>query len=169
MEKYLTNMLERTNYVILQVINKVFYSRPNLLFEIRAMHENLERQLKSECHRELELILEMEESFVYADNALYKDTLQRTKKLHKTESSSSTKIITTTHQVARTSVPTNASATTGSNKRKNDVLDEDLDDDDIDREVNPAIKISRPTTSTSRFNGNNYSSKHSFLLSSFLN
>jgi len=152
MEKYLTDMLERTNYVILQVINKVFYLRPNLLLEIRAMHENLERQLKSECHRELELILEMEESFVYADNALYKDTLQRTKKLHKTESSSSTKIIKTTRQVVRTPVSTNASATTVSNKRKNDVLSEDLDDEDIDQEVNPPIKISRPISSTSRFN-----------------
>ena len=49
----------------------------------------LERQLKAECHRELELILDMEESFVYADHPLYKDALKQTKTHHRNESSAS--------------------------------------------------------------------------------
>ena len=148
MEKYLTDMLERMNYVILQVINKVFHSRPNLLMEIREMHVDLERQLKAECHRELELILDMEESFVYADHSLYKEALKQTKILHRSESSTSATITTTTHQIARSPVPLNSNAGFVSRKRKKGAISEDNDDDDDrDGELVPSAKAPRTTTS----------------------
>ena len=148
--------LNGTNYVILQVINKLFHTRPNLLLEMRAMHDNIERRLKIECHRELELILEMEESFVYADNPLYKDTLKRTQKVHKSDTS----MTTTTHQVARlpiTSTSTSA-ITSGPLKRSNGALSED-NDDDLAEEFSPRVKISRPSPSftTTRFPSCKYS------------
>jgi hypothetical protein len=117
---------------------------------MRLMHENIERQLKVECQRELELILEMEESFVYADHPLYKDTLKRTKRLHKQNSNES--VTTTIIQSAR--IPyTTANASTNSIttlKRTNGALSED-NDDDAEDEMGPPVKISRPnSTSTNR-------------------
>ena len=150
MQQYLSNMLERTHDVITNVINRVFHMRPNLLAQIRIMHENIERQLKAECQRELELILEMEESFVYADNPLYKDTLKRTKKLHKPTSNES---ITVMQSARLPYLTTNASTNsiTRSLKRTNAALSEDNDDDDDDNDIRPAVKISRTNgTSTNR-------------------
>jgi interferon-induced GTP-binding protein Mx1 len=150
MQQYLSNMLERTHDVISTVINRVFHMRPNLLIQMRLMHENIERQLKVECQRELELILEMEESFVYADHPLYKDTLKRTKRLHKQNSNES--VTTTIIQSAR--IPyTTANASTNSIttlKRTNGALSED-NDDDAEDDMGPPVKISRPnSTSTNR-------------------
>lgn len=151
MQQYLSNMLERTNNVITSVINKVFHIRPNLLHQMRLMHENIEQQLKTECQRELELILEMEESFVYADNPLYKETLKRTKRSH-TQNSNDSSITTTIVQSARLPYST-ANASTNSIttlKRTNGALSED-NEDDLDDEINPRIKISRPNNpSTNR-------------------
>jgi len=151
MEQYLSNILERTHNVISNVINKVFYIRPNLLLQMRLIHENIERQLKSECHRELELILEMEESFVYADNPLYKETLKRTKRLHKQNFNDS---LTTTTIVQSARIPyttTNASTNSITTlKRTNGALSED-NEDDLDDEFSPPVKISRPNNpSTNR-------------------
>jgi hypothetical protein len=152
MEQYLSNMLERTHNVISNVIEKVFKTRPNLLQQMRLMHENIERQLKSECHRELELILEMEESFVYADNLLYKDTLKRIKRVHKQNSNDS---LTTTTIVQSARLPyntTNAATNsiTTSLKRTNGAMSEDNEDDN-DEEISPPVKISRPNNhSTNR-------------------
>jgi len=151
MEQYLSNMLERTHNVITNVIEKVFKTRPNLLHQIRLMHENIERQLKIECHRELELILEMEESFVYADNLLYKDTLKRIKRVHKQNSNDS--LTTTIVQSARIPYTISNAGTnsiTTSLKRTNGALSEDNEDDN-DEEISPPVKISRPNNySTNR-------------------
>jgi hypothetical protein len=149
MQQYLSHMLERTNNVISSVINKVFHMRPNLLIQMRLMHENIERQLKTECHRELELILEMEESFVYADNPLYKETLKRIKRYHKQNSNDS---LTTTTIVQSARLPyttTNASTNsiTTSLKRTNGAMSED-NDDEFDEEFSPPVKISRPNNSS---------------------
>jgi hypothetical protein len=151
MEHYLSNMFERTHNVISNVINKVFSMRPNLLQQMRLMHENIEQQLKSECYRELELILEMEESFVYADNPLYKETLKRTKRYHKQNFNDS--LTTTIVQSARIPYVTSNASTnsiTTSLKRTSGALSED-NEDDLDEESSPPIKISRPNnSSTSR-------------------
>ncbi len=141
-------MLERTHDVISNVINRVFHMRPNLLAQIRIMHENIERQLKAECQRELELILEMEESFVYADNPLYKDTLKRIKRLHKPNSNESVTVM----QSARLPYTTTNASTnsiTRSLKRTNAALSEENDDDDDDDEMSPPVKISRPNGTSS--------------------
>ncbi|CAF1050882.1 unnamed protein product [Rotaria sp. Silwood1] len=148
MEQYLSHMIERTNNVISNVINKVFHMRPNLLNQIRLMHETLEQQLKSECHNELELMLEMEESFVYADNPLYKETLKRIKRIHQQNSHDA--LTTTIVQSARipyttTNVSTNSITT--SLKRTNGAMSED-NDDDLDEEFSPPVKISRPNNSS---------------------
>ncbi|UJR37440.1 hypothetical protein I4U23_030143 [Adineta vaga] len=155
MEQYLSSMLERTNNVISNVIEKVFRSRPNLLIQMRLMHENLERQLKTECQRELELILEMEESFVYADHPLYKETLKQTKKVHKSNSND-TSTVTTVVQSARLPITSTTNSATNSIttslKRTNGTLSED-NDDDFDDEFSPPVKISRPNnSSTNRSN-----------------
>jgi hypothetical protein len=148
MEEYLSNMLERTHNVISNVINKVFQIRPNLLLQMRLMHENIERQLKAECHRELELMLEMEESFVYADNPLYKETFKRIKRLHKQNSNDS---LTTTTIVQSARIPyTTTNAATNSIttlKRTNGALSED-NEDDLEEEFSPRVKISRPNSSS---------------------
>lgn len=151
MEQYLSNMLERTHNVISNVIEKVFKTRPNLLQQMRLMHENIERQLKSECHRELELILEMEESFVYADNPLYKETLKRTKRLHKQNSNESHTTTTIIQSARMPYITTNASTNSMTTlKRTNGALSED-NEDDLDEDMGPPIKISRPNgTSTNR-------------------
>ncbi|CAF3969582.1 unnamed protein product [Rotaria sp. Silwood2] len=149
MEQYLSNMIERTNNVISNVINKVFSMRPNLLNQIRLMNETIEQQLKSECHRELELMLEMEESFVYADNPLYKETLKRTKRIHKQISHDA--LTTTIVQSARIPYTTTHASTnsiTTSLKRTNGAMSEDNDDDDVDNEFSPPVKISRPNNSS---------------------
>lgn len=142
MEQYLSNMLERTNNVISNVMNKVFRMRPNLLNQMHLMHESIEKQLKSECDRELELILEMEESFVYADNPLYKETLRRTKRIHR--------------QISHHTLP--PTTTIKSLKRNRDAISEDNDDDDdLNEEFNPPVKISRPNgSSTNRFSSCKY-------------
>ncbi|CAF0777811.1 unnamed protein product [Rotaria sp. Silwood1] len=148
MEQYLSHMIERTNNVISNVINKVFHMRPNLLNQIRLMHETLEQQLKSECHNELELMLEMEESFVYADNPLYKETLKRIKRIHQQNSHDA--LTTTIVQSARTPYTTTNVSTnsiTTSLKRTNGAMSED-NDDDLDEEFSPPVKISRPNNSS---------------------
>lgn len=147
MQEYLSNMLERTHHVIASVIQKVFQMRPNLLVQMRSMHEDIERQLKVECHRELELILEMEESFVYADNSLYRETLTRMKrqyKLNSTDSSTTTTIV----QSARTPyIPNPGSISSITTlKRTNGAMSED-NDDDIDEELSRPVKVSRPSSS----------------------
>jgi hypothetical protein len=150
MEQYLSNMLDRTNNVILNVINKVFHLRPNLLIQMRLMHENIERQLKSECHRELELMLEMEESFVYADHPLYKETLKRTKRIHKQNSNDSLTTTTIVQQSARIPYTTTNASTnsiTTALKRTNGAMSED-NDDELDDEFSPPVKISRPSNSS---------------------
>jgi hypothetical protein len=151
MQQYLSNMFERTHDVISNVINIVFHMRPNLLVQMRLMHENIERQLKSECHRELELILEMEESFVYADNPLYKETLKRTKRLHKQNSNESHTTTTIIQSARMPYITTNASTNSMTTlKRTNGALSED-NEDDLDEDIGPPIKISRPNgTSTNR-------------------
>lgn len=145
MENYFSNMLARTNNVIGNVINRVFHTRPNLLGEMRTTHETIERQLKAECHRELELMLEMEESFVYADNPLYKETLRRMKRVHK-QNSPETPVTTTIVQSARipyapSSAPTNRITT--SLKRTNGAMSED-NEDEFEDALSPPVKISRP-------------------------
>lgn len=157
MEKYLSDMLERTNYVILQVINKVFHTRPNLLLKMRDMHQTIERKLKEDCQRELDLIIEMEQSFVYADNPLYKETLRRTKKLHKPDEAAPL-TTTTTHQIARLPL----SSTTTAVKRNHGAISED-NDDEGDTEYNPPVKISRSGSSTtpSRFASGTFPPSHS--------
>ncbi|CAF4291763.1 unnamed protein product, partial [Adineta steineri] len=151
MEQYLSHMLERTNNVISNVINKVFQARPNLLNQIRLMHENIEKQLKDECYRELELILEMEASFVYADHPLYKDTLKRIKKIHKQTSNDASTVITTV-QSARLPYTTATNAATNSMttsvKRKSGAISED-NDDDLEDDYKSPIKISRPNNPSS--------------------
>jgi hypothetical protein len=149
MTQYLSNMLERTNHVISSVINKVFQLRPNLLMQMRSMYEIIERQLKSECHRELELILEMEESFVYADNPLYKETLKRTKRYHKQNSNDSSTVTTIIQSARIPYTTTNASlnSITTSLKRTNGAMSED-NDHDLDEEFSPPVKISRPNNSS---------------------
>ncbi|CAF2990854.1 unnamed protein product [Rotaria socialis] len=159
MEQYLSNILERTNNVISNVINKVFHMRPNLLNQMHSMQETIEKQLKADCHRELELILEMEESFVYADNPLYKETLRRTKRIHKLNfpDAPPTAAATTTTVVQSARIPyTAANASTNSIttslKRTNGAMSEDNDDDDLGQEFSPPVKISRPNgSSTNRF------------------
>jgi hypothetical protein len=149
MEQYLSKMLERTNNVILNVINKVFSMRPNLLSQMRTMHETIERQLKAECHRELELILEMEESFVYADNPLYKETLRRTKVVHKQNSNDSltTTTIVQSARLPYTTTHASTNSITTSLKRTNGALSED-NEDDHDDEFSPPVKISRPNNAS---------------------
>ena len=160
MQQYLSNMLERTNNVISNVINKVFQIRPNLLTQIRLMYENIERQLKSESQRELELILEMEESFVYADHPIYKETLKRIKRSHKSSNSNESSHVTTIQQSARlpyTPAHAATSSMTTSVKRTSGALSEDNDEDDIDDHYSPPVKISRPNNpSTSRLTSCKY-------------
>lgn len=150
MEQYLSNMFERTNHVISNVINEVFHMHPNLLTQIRSMYEAIENELKSTCKCELELVLAMEESFVYADNPLYKDTLKRIKRIQKQYSDEP--ITTTVVQSAR--IPYTASTLTNSRstlKRTSGAISED-NEDDADDEPSPRIKISRSNnSSTSRF------------------
>ena len=148
MQEYFSKMIERTHDVISNVINRVFYLRPNLLVQMRSMQETIERQLKSECHRELELILEMEESFVYADNPLYKETLKRTKRSHR-QDLNEPQTTTTVMQSARIPYTINNTATnsiTTAVKRSNGALSEDNDDDEEDN--GPPIKISRPNSNS---------------------
>ena len=155
MQEYFSNMLERTHHVISTVIQKVFELRPNLLVQMRAMHETIERQLKAECHRELELILEMEESFVYADNPSYKETLKRMKRQYKQNSNESA-ITTTIVQSARIPYTINPGSTNSMTtlKRTNGALSED-NDDEFDEEISRPVKISRPSSnriSSSKYN-----------------
>ncbi|CAF4844351.1 unnamed protein product [Rotaria sp. Silwood1] len=166
MEQYLSHMIERTNNVISNVINKVFHMRPNLLNQIRLMHETLEQQLKSECHNELELMLEMEESFVYADNPLYKETLKRIKRIHQQNSHDA--LTTTIVQSARipyttTNVSTNSITT--SLKRTNGAMSED-NDDDLDEEFSPPVKISRPNNSSTNRSSSYIRSSSEYVSSS---
>ncbi|CAF1227948.1 unnamed protein product [Rotaria sordida] len=150
MEQYLSNMIERTNNVISNVINQVFHIRPNLFNQIRLMHENIEKQLKSECHHELELMLEMEESFVYADNPIYKETLKRTKRTHKQNPNDAlTKTIVQSARIPYTITNASTNSITTSLKRTNAAMSEDNDDDDDpDEELSPPVKISRPNNSS---------------------
>ncbi|CAF2079331.1 unnamed protein product [Rotaria magnacalcarata] len=154
MEQYLSNILERTNNVISNVINKVFHMRPNLLNQMHSIQETIEKQLKADCHRELELILEMEESFVYADNPLYKETLRRTKRIHKLNSPDAPPTAATTTTVVQsaripyTAVNASTNSRTTSLKRTNGAMSEDNDDDDLDQEFSPPVKISRPNGSS---------------------
>ncbi|CAF1607850.1 unnamed protein product [Adineta ricciae] len=154
MREYFSNMLERTRAVIANVIDKVFHARPNLLMQMRSMHDEIEKQLKAECQRELELILEMEESFVYADHPLYKDTLKQMKRIHRHDYSEPS-TVTTVSQAARLPVVmTTNSATnsiTTSVKRTNSVMKDD-DDDELEDEFSPPEKISR----TSNRGGNSF-------------
>lgn len=144
MQEYLSNMLERTHHVISTVIQKVFQMRPNLLVQMRSMHENIERQLKAECQRELELILEMEESFVYADNSLYRETLKRMKRQYKPNSNDLSATTTTIVQSARTPYINNPGSINSITtlKRTNGALSED----EIDEELTRPPKISRPSS-----------------------
>ena len=148
MEQYLRNMLERTNSVLSSVINEVFHMHPNLLAEMRLMHENIERELKDKCNRELELMLEMEQSFTYADNPLYKETLGRIKRIHKQNPNDL--LTTTIVQSARipyTTINSPVNSISTSLKRTNDRMSED----DLDEQLDPPIKTSRLNhSSTSR-------------------
>ena len=145
MREYFSNMLERTRAVIGNVIDKVFHARPNLLIQMRSMHDEIEKQLKAECQRELELILEMEESFVYADHPLYKDTLKQMKKIHRHDYNESS-TVTTVSQAARLPVVMTTNSATNSIitsvKRTNSAMKDD-DDDDLEDEFSPPEKISR--------------------------
>jgi len=147
MDRYLSKMLERTHNVIYNVINKVFSIRPNLLAQIRSMHETIEKQLKIECQRELDLILEMEQSFVYADNPLYQETLKRMKKTYRQNSNEITTVLHSSRLPLSANNGTTNTITTL--KRTSGALSEDNDDDDERSETyNPPTKISRPNHST---------------------
>ena len=144
MEQYLRHMLDHTNAVISHVISEIFHTRPHLLAQMRSMHGEIERQLKLECQRELELMLDMETSFVYADNPLYRESLQRTKRAH-AQASADPAWTTTTSQSARPLYTTGGSSVTNSAiapslKRTNGAMSED---DDRDEDTSQKAKISR--------------------------
>lgn len=131
--------------------------RPHLLVQIHAMHDNIEKQLKTECQRELDLILEMEQSFVYADNPLYQETLKRMKGTYKSNSNeipSSASVTTMISHSSRLPITANNGTTNSITtlKRTSGALSEenDEDDDENNSTYNPPVKkVSRPSHGTS--------------------
>ncbi|CAF0830951.1 unnamed protein product [Didymodactylos carnosus] len=116
MEKYLGTMIEKTNHVISNIIEKFFYLRPNLLQRMYNLHDELEKKLKIDCYTELELLLEMEEAFVYADNHIYRGTLQQMKQDIRIKDPLTTNARTVYSALPSTTVTTSASSL----KRQND-------------------------------------------------
>lgn len=70
-------MFGKVNRTINHVINECFRHRPNLKEQIRCLHQEIETNLKQECQKEMQLVIEMEKSFVYTDNQFYKDAVTR--------------------------------------------------------------------------------------------
>ncbi|CAF1001533.1 unnamed protein product, partial [Didymodactylos carnosus] len=155
MEKYLSAMIEKTNQVISNIIEKFFYLRPNLLQRMYNIHEEIEKKLKSDCYNELELLLEMEETFVYADNHIYRDTLQQMKQSIRTRDSLTS--------ISRTVYPTPTVATTSMSTLKRQIDEED------DESPPPPVKILRTNASqpsSSRSGLSAYTRPHTDFVSS---